>query len=454
MSLLRRAAIALVAGAIIVGGAMPAAAAAAGRKTTRTTLRASRHAVLQRDPVVLTGRAGGSRLALYRQIGKRRWTRAQSVPVRAGHYRATAHPAAGKTTHYRAGRNGPVTTITSTACAPLSHHFGVQMWPNDLNEVTTLPTRWTQLICSAAPGSTIRFSAMWIYDDDAVMDRMIAALRDVHRLRGVDVQLFVRRSSYGAAASTNAPTWWAFTHKIAPFAQVDWCMYSCANDVAGAHMHVKAITISKTIFGASADAETGANFSHEQLARQRQSAVYVYGNQTLTDAFVANWNAMLGHVPTGLSVWAPVGGGIAVTFDPQSLADDPVATELTTLACQPGDTVEVINATVTRSTVVQQLDRLADSGCAVRVLYETTTPKTDANVVVAHLRLHDKIVVIHAHRPSGSTVNEVLCGSEDLMAPSLLLSNQQLFRIRVANIVTAYDGWFDRLWQEADSPAE
>ena len=108
--------------------------------------------------------------------------------------------------------------------------------------------------------------------------------------------------------------------------------------------------------------ESSLNWSPQQFDRQNGSAVYLYDNPGLYQAYYAAFVRAMRETPATASLqaasWKSSGAGVAYAFDPSTALADPISNELATLRCAPGDYVDVVNANVTRGRLVRQLNRL------------------------------------------------------------------------------------------------
>ena len=432
---------------VVPGLTATAPADAAPRKPTLTVSPAT---VVQSDPVTVRGTTKQKRVTVYRRLYGHGWTRLGTARAHNGHFAYRTRPVPGHTNLYRTGATGAavvsrVSKARSVGCTPLTSHGTVTTWVQDTTVLTTLTRNWRRLICSAAPGSTITMAEMYVYENSATVSSLMSALAAVHYYRGVHVRVLVQRGGYYPGKQ------WASLKRHFAFAEVHYCTFGCHSANPNAHAHTKFVVLSKTIFGGPAVLESSANWSREQLDRQRQSGVYVYGNRRLTQAYLQEWTSLSTRSTLAAATWRSAGSGISYSFDPRPAATDPIATELRTLTCVPGDSIGVADTLLTRSTLVTELTRLAQAGCTVRALIDTTG--SVASTLAASTRslvVHDKFLVVNAHTiATGAARQEVMHGSENFSAGSMTLSDQQVVLIRRADTYASYHWWFGYLWQRS-----
>ncbi|WP_375496982.1 phosphatidylserine/phosphatidylglycerophosphate/cardiolipin synthase family protein [uncultured Jatrophihabitans sp.] len=406
--------------------------------------------VVQQDPITLSGRTTQRRVIVYRRLYGHAWTRIGTARTTHGHFTYRTRPVAGRTNLYRTSAAGKARTsrvakARSVGCTPLLAHGDVATWTQDTTVINTLTRNWAQLICSAAPNSTITMAEMYAYENSATVARLMNALRAVHAYRGVRVRVLVQRGGYYPGAQ------WAALKRHFRFAEVHYCTYGCHSSDPNAHAHTKFMVLSKTIFGGSAVLESSANWSGEQFDRQRQSGVYVYGNNRLTQAYLQEWASLTTRSLLDATTWRSAGSGISYSFDPRPAATDPIASELHTLTCEPGDSIGVADTLLSRPTLVAELTRLAQAGCQVQVLIDpsgsvVTALSASTRAVVEH----DKFVVIDAHAAgTGAARQEVIHGSENYSTGSMTLSDQQLLLLRRPDVYATYLWWFGYLWKRS-----
>ena len=425
----------------------PGAATAAVRKPAVTVRPAT---VVQQDPVTISGATTQRRVTVYRKLSGGAWTRIGGARSHHGRFSFRTKPVAGRTNHYRTSAAGRAVTSRSAAarsigCTPLAAHGTVATWVQDAKSRPTLTTHWRQLICSAAPHSTITMAEMFVYENSASVVGLMSALRAVHYYRGVHVRVLVQRNGYYPGAQ------WASLKRHFAFAEVHYCLNGCRSAAPTAHAHTKFVVLSKTVFGRPAVLESSANWSADQLDRLPQSGVYVYGNAPLTRAFLQEWSGLATRAPLAAAAWRPVGSGIWYAFDPRPAPTDLVTSELQGLTCRPGDSVGVVDTLLTRKPLVTELTRLATAGCSVLALIDPTGTVAAAMGGVTHtVAVHDKFVVIDAHvAATGAVRHEVVHGSENFSTGSMTMSDQQLLMIRRADVFASYTWWFDQLWHRS-----
>jgi hypothetical protein len=423
----------------------------AGAATSPRISGASRHHVLQNDSSTLTGTAPGETTTVYRKVGGDHYHRLATVKVARGRWSLTVRPVAGKVNRYRVGST--YTDVTSTACAPLATHGSVAAWFNIRRKSPAVADHWADLICSAAPGSTITLASMFIFGGTPLLNRLINDLRAVHVYRKVHIRVITERSQYATRAEASTVFWtWSEFSKRFDFTTVTECEYGCTVPGKVGTMHMKYMTVSRTIFGEPAVMESTINWSAQQFSDQNGSAVYFYNNRKIYDAYVAESGRVEHRTrateTTETRGWRSGGAGIAYAFDPSTVDTDPIVDELTTLSCRPGDYIEIVNANITRGRFVHELDRLQAAGCTLRIITEQSFRPPKMDYTVRHMTTHDKFVLVVAHNKSGP-IREVMTGSEDYRPASMELAEEQLLRIRLTKITTAYAHWFTYEWGQA-----
>ncbi len=330
-------------------------------------------------------------------------------------------------------------SVYSSACTPLSSHGSTAAWFNARGQASEIARNWGEVICSAAPGSTVTLASMFIFEGSRSVDGLIADLSAVAAYRHVHVTVIVAKSQFSKSEYAQ------FTHSFS-FATLHECTYGCTEAGTKARMHLKFMTISSSTFGGSVVIESTLNWSPQQMDRQNGSALYFYNNPLLYKAYTAEALRVEHRVRATEATlqrrWTDAGTDIAYAFNPSTVTSDPIVDELSSLPrCRKGDFVDVINANVTRGRFVGILDKLRSEDCTVRVITEHLFRPQNADYTIRHLTTHDKFVLVHV-----AGMEEVMTGSEDYRPTSLTLADEQLVRVRLPSVVEAFEHWFATEW--------
>jgi hypothetical protein len=483
---------------VAAGLAQPAASSAPLRVAHRkasVSLALSAHTVLPRDTVRVRGHVlpapAGSPVALQRHASSGWTTLVRARTDASGGYLFQIHPTG--THRYRVYSTGRGLSrsfvVRVVSCTPAARPTsGAAVWfstPNTHGASQT--TRGlTRLLCAAAPRSTVDVAMYFIRTGQSQTTPIITALHRLARYRHVKVNILLEGRLVQPGKSLRS-SW----RELRTFADVRTCSLGCHNEAGFSGgtpsiMHHKFVTISDTIWGHGADPAvlfSSANWSDSQLASHWQSSVMVYDDAALTKEVDLQWDELLacassrgcaswsdqltsrGLSPTSYAmtfahnVWFAAavqhqgspGRGTAVTWTPQHHGD-PVASSLSAFSCTPAHhTVRLSHMFLTgaRYRVIDQLVRLQDQGCDVRVdVSRPALSSLQTAVKILHSRgidascvprVHDKVVLVDAvHTSSGTPDQLVLMGSQSLGGNALRRNDESLFRLSTSRASGRY----------------
>jgi hypothetical protein len=153
----------------------------------------------------------------------------------------------------------------------------------------------------------------------------------------------------------------------------------------------------------------------------------------------------------GVQHQGTAGRGTAVTWTPQHHGD-PVAASLSAFSCTPAHhTVRISHMFLTgaRYRIIDQLVRLQDQGCDVRVdVSRPALASRQTAVKTLHSRgiqascvpaVHDKVILVDAvHTSTGTPDQLVLMGSQSLGGNALRRNDESLFRLSTSRASGRY----------------
>ncbi len=143
------------------------------------------------------------------------------------------------------------------------------------------------------------------------------------------------------------------------------------------------------------------------------------------------------------NVWHDGARQTSVYFAP--VPTDLTAESLQTVDCTGGGRIQVLSMFFHRHPVEQQLDRLADEGCTVRIVLEhAPVSRLGGKFPLRCEHQHDKAIVVDV--PGHDMV---IAGSEALTTHALETNENQMIRTSAPGVVAAYGRYLDRQWTRA-----
>lgn len=294
------------------------------------------------------------------------------------------------------------------------------------------------LICSAADNSTIDLKSWFVYDDGTYPAQTLYFLRFMHVYHHVTVNIVTSRGGVRASKAATAGL------------HLYGCPSACYGGTTDGRKvtHAKWITVSSlraASGGGNAVLSTSMNFSTEQYA-QGQSGLLDVRDRSLYAAFANRFGAYV-RCAAGrgaCSHAAPTGkwygtGYAKVWFFPSQSDPDLYELQRAQTTCQHGGVIEVMSLSITRTSIVKQLQRDQAAGCRIYVLLEHAQPASET----LHPRYewnHDKAIIIDT-----PGLHEVTQGSQDLTPSEVLRWDNQMVRTTSTRVVNAYRGYF---WYE------
>lgn len=359
----------------------------------------------------------------------------------------------------------PPSTATDSAIDGAYTVFGEPVDGDD----TAIEDELVELVENTPAGASIH-GAMYSWNREPVAD----ALADAQE-RGVDVRLAVDWEGYNG---TNAdPDNAAInTLKNADLSELVLCnegdtdSSACISAREGSINHNKTFTFSET--GEHQNAVYAA--SHNLTPTQNgnfNDAVVVPGDTQLYDGFVGYLTKLLAEEKDNDFFNTPAGqiasstGEVAAKFSPRADSEggtgedastDTIVDALDRVTAQDGCKVDVAHAQFTspRAAVADELIRLSEAGCAVRVaggenLTEPTKEKFEGTDVEVRQddSLHSKYMVIRGTVDGGADRALVLAGSHNLNRPALRMHDETSIQLELDEIVADYEDNFDVIWQ-------
>lgn len=340
----------------------------------------------------------------------------------------------------------------------------------------TLHNRVLQMVQETPPGASIHFplfSLSWEPFTDAVI-----AARD----RGVAVYVV----GNGKFPSGTMPEMDRLREALGPDhyrrcytapTETTEAFRGCIPARPNSFMHAKFFAFSQTGSLSNVVAVTSTNMTNSQLT-QYNDMIITSGDQVVYDGyrryFDDMWNLRRDNdytiSPNGTVRSAAT--GTTSYFSPRAdssggtdaeLSTDTVALTMRPLAGGPGCSMKVMirEYESSRSPITDQLVRLREEGCDVRVLHTeassaVVTALTDAGVPLRRVAksrpgggttvLHNKMYLMAGTYDGVPGVRQVHTGSHNWLRASLRSGDEVLIGSDHAPVVDAYDAYFERAW--------
>ena len=315
------------------------------------------------------------------------------------------------------------------------------------------------------PGLEIRGSVYeWGGADSWVRDALIYA-----KSKGATVRLIVTdQVKYTSTGSVSA----TYTSLVSHGLVEGVCNKNCMEDVSDPSLNHNKFFVFLRYGVPARSFQTSSNFSEDQLSLFN-GYVDILNNSATADFYSQYWDrlrprpAYTGEPKpyTGAGSWGAWSTDAARTIATATfgrayafprLADDPVRDNLAAVTGCPSGSQVLLAASkfnYTRVGVLEQLDRLENLGCTVRVIVKDATDEycvqkhatwdlLDSSVKQAPL--HHKFVVIDAN--IGSTRrNFVLTGSHNITSSSLRKNNEAMLRLDGSHVFNEHVAHFNAI---------
>lgn len=333
-----------------------------------------------------------------------------------------------------------------------------------------IETELVELIDGAPEGSAIG-GAMFSWTRSAVAEALARAQE-----RGVEVELAIDRDGGGSnSAPDNNPM------RILREANLTRLVF-CANPDLGntacianrdySINHNKFFTFSETGDRTDVVVVSSSNLTTAQTENWNNATV-VHGDAGLHDFFRNHLDNMLEQRRDNNYADSPDGfyqsdaSNVRVYFPPRAdsnggtepeAATDVVVNRLKYITeAESGCRLDVAHAQFTgpRKPVADELIRIADLGCEVRVVGGPTEYIQDQlagndNITVRPLdQMHSKYIVFHGNYNGGADRTLLWTGSHNLTGPSLRNHDESMIRVERPEITSAYQDNFETIWEYA-----
>ena len=341
-----------------------------------------------------------------------------------------------------------------------------------------------KLICTAAPGSTMRIAMYFLKEDSPDVEGIVRAMEIVATKRDVTVEVVLDGSPYAKGTPVHKAT----LKRLDRIGTYYLCPYGCRSEETRTLpngkqstelQHNKFVVLTDTIWNTRLDPlviQSSANWSSAQLSTRHQSAVMIHDDPVLAKHFDVRWESLvacaapdssceewndalgeLGLDPARYSVdkfdgvWfdrnlaaleATPGRGLQVLFSPWAHAD-PIGADLGVYDCEgTHNRVWVAHLFISRfrPDVINGLADLQRRGCDVRIIVSSfdrvhnsvgILTMRDAGLRVSCVsKVHDKIVLVDAvNRNTGKAEKALWIGSHSFGYDALRAGDEALLRI-------------------------
>lgn len=360
-----------------------------------------------------------------------------------------------------------------------------------------------KLICTAAPGSTMRIAMYFLKEDSPDVESIVRAMEIVATKRDVSIEIVLDGSPYAKGTPVHKAT----LDRLDDIGAYYLCPYGCRSQdtrtlpngkQSTELQHNKFVVITDTIWNTRLDPlviQSSANWSASQLSTRHQSAVMIHDDPVLAKHFDVRWESLvacaapdsscaewndgldeLGLDPAQYSVdkvdgvWfdrdlaamdGTTGRGIQVLFSPWAHAD-PIGADLGVYDCEgEHNRVWVAHLFISRfrPDVINGLADLMQRGCDVRIIVSSfdrvhnsvgILMMRDAGLRVSCVsKVHDKIVLVDAvNRNTGKAEKALWIGSHSFGYDALRAGDEALLRL-TDDVPGARERADNRaLWQE------
>ncbi|MEV0052824.1 phospholipase D-like domain-containing protein [Saccharopolyspora shandongensis] len=334
-------------------------------------------------------------------------------------------------------------------------------------EPATIMSQLCSLIKQAPAGSRIRI-AHFVVSGKAGAD-FAEVLSDAHR-RGVQIQMVLDgwqddkppAQAILAELGTDQeqPSWLHVCSNVSPEGNTSSCLGTKGN-------HNKFALFSETggqrnvVMQSSSnltDVNSQTYWNNAVVLRDNPQLYRVYDRYFTELAAEKRTSATMGTFHTGMPE-----GPVDVYFSPVPQGD-PVAEQLARVRCTPDTRVSVGMSEIddTRLAAVEQLVRLSNAGCQVRMVHGSLEPKgqalIDATPAIEVRKLksgtlpgtvHSKYVVVD-HGRGGAAAGWVNTGSQNWTHTSLRRNDEATLTLHQPAMVAAYSAAFDRMFSVAE----
>lgn len=334
---------------------------------------------------------------------------------------------------------------------------------------TAIEDELVELVNNTPAGASIH-GAMYSWNREPVAD----ALADAQE-RGVDVHLAVDWEGYNG---TNADPENAAIDTLEKANLTEFVLCNDGDDDSSACIsaredsinHNKTFTFSETGEHQNAVYAASHNLTPSQNANFND-AVIVAGDRQLYEGFVGYLTALRAEDKDNDFFNTPAGqvessaGDVVAKFSPRADSDggtdedastDTIVDALDKVTAQDGCKVDVAHAQFTspRAAVADELIRLSEAGCTVRVaggsnLTDPTKEKFDGTDVEVRQddSLHSKYMVVRGTIDGETDRALVLAGSHNLNRPALRVHDETSIQVELGEIVADYEDNFEVIWQ-------
>ncbi|GAA3635825.1 phospholipase D-like domain-containing protein [Microlunatus ginsengisoli] len=396
--------------------------------------------------------------------------------------------------------SGAIAPVTSTSCPTISTPAPFETWTNipdlesrgfwdpNVQQPWDVLTKTAQVICGAAPGSTIKIGMYFIraigtmtstgygIRPETDPEQVWRALEWVKKNRKVTIGIVLDNSADIATAVAKKQV----SQRLRNIGSVYYCSYGCFNLNAGwvhpdAINHEKFVSITNTTWPNSSKGphpvvlSMSANFARSQVRLYQQEITLIYDDKTLAKLFDIRYDGMVNCARTGCksakgfpsslqlskqgNIWVDpfyrhytdAGRGTTVSFAPQaSTASDFYIRQFDDVDCTVDRKIRIAMFKLTDARaqqMVSSLVRLKKRGCDIQMLLTYQGGRFTLSPAVAKLlrtsripvrctqvAMHTKMILIG---PMHNNNGRVLMGTQNMSVPGLRYNEEHVITLDV-----------------------
>ena len=402
---------------------------------------------------------------------------------------------------------GVVAPVTGSTCPTIATPAPYETWTNigDLEKrgfwdpnvqgAWDVLKKTAQVICGAAPNSTIKIGMYFIraigtmtatgygIRPETDPEQIWNALSWVKKHRHVTIGIVLDNSSDIATVQAKQQV----SQRLRNVASIYYCNFGCFNLNAGsvypfAINHEKFISISNTVWKNGGKGphpvvlSMSANFARSQVRLYQQEITLIYDDKALARLFDARYAGMVDCVRTGCktskgfpsslqlskqrNIWidpfyrhyTDAGRGTTVSFAPQAAtADDFYIRQFDNVDCTVDKKIRIAMFKLTDARAVEMtnaLVRLRKRGCDIKMLLTYQGGRFTLTPTVAHLlrtskidytctqvAMHTKMILIG---PMHNNNGRVLMGTQNMSVPGLRYNEEHVITLDVRRATGRY----------------